>query len=156
MSQISKCSKVTKVLTYWEASVEVSEPSYKSLLYFSSNGSHCRLHKKYHNWCWVPIIDFTKNTMHICTIKQIYIESYIESQYSKHMKSTIKCLFNIHFMKCTFPSPASKGRTDKSCIIFQFVMLGPPIRVKKNWHYLFNIKIQNIYTVMFFLLIKLD
>ena len=40
MSQISKCPKVTHVLTYWEASVEVSEPSYKSLLYFSSNGFH--------------------------------------------------------------------------------------------------------------------
>ena len=41
MSQISKCPKVIHVLTYWDASVEVSEPSYKSLLYFSSNGSYC-------------------------------------------------------------------------------------------------------------------
>ena len=42
MSQISKCPKVTHVLTYWEASGEVSELSYKSLLYFSSNGSYCK------------------------------------------------------------------------------------------------------------------
>ena len=42
MSQISKCPNVRVVLTYWEASREVSELSYKSLLYFSSNGSYCR------------------------------------------------------------------------------------------------------------------
>ena len=41
MSRISKCPKVTHVLTYWETSGEVSELSYKSLLYFSSNGSYC-------------------------------------------------------------------------------------------------------------------
>ena len=41
MSQISKCPKVTVVLTYWEASVEVSELSYKSLLYSTSVGSYC-------------------------------------------------------------------------------------------------------------------
>ena len=41
MSQISKCPKVADVLSYWEASGEVSELSYKSLLYFSSNGSYC-------------------------------------------------------------------------------------------------------------------
>ena len=41
MSHISKCPKVTDVLSYWEASGEVSELSYKSLLYFSSNGSYC-------------------------------------------------------------------------------------------------------------------
>ena len=41
MYQISKCPKVTIVLTYWEASVEVSELSFKSLLYFSSNGLYC-------------------------------------------------------------------------------------------------------------------
>ena len=41
MSQISKCPNVRVVLTYWEASREVSELSYKSLLYFSSNGSYC-------------------------------------------------------------------------------------------------------------------
>ena len=34
MSQISKCPKVTVVLTYWEASREVSELSYK--VYFIS------------------------------------------------------------------------------------------------------------------------
>ena len=36
MSQISKCPKVTVVLTYWEASGEVSELSY-NLLFDSSN-----------------------------------------------------------------------------------------------------------------------
>ena len=45
MSQISKCPKVIHVLTYWEALVEVSELSYKSLLYFSSNGSYCSILK---------------------------------------------------------------------------------------------------------------
>ena len=41
MCQISKCPKVTVVLTYWEASVEVSELSYKSLFYSTSVGSYC-------------------------------------------------------------------------------------------------------------------
>ena len=41
MSQISKCPKVTVVLTYWEASGDVSELRYKSLLYFSSKRSYC-------------------------------------------------------------------------------------------------------------------
>ena len=41
MSRISKCPKVTVVLTYWEASGEVSEPSYNSLLYSTSVGSYC-------------------------------------------------------------------------------------------------------------------
>ena len=41
MSQISKCPNITVVLTYWEASGEVSEPRYKSLLYFSSKRSYC-------------------------------------------------------------------------------------------------------------------
>ena len=41
MSQISKCPKVTVVLTYWEASVEVSELSFKILLYSTSVGSYC-------------------------------------------------------------------------------------------------------------------
>ena len=41
MSQISKCPNVTVVLTYWEASGEVSELSYKSLLYSISVGSYC-------------------------------------------------------------------------------------------------------------------
>ena len=41
MSQISKCPKVTVILSYWEALGEVSKLRYKSLLYFSSNGSYC-------------------------------------------------------------------------------------------------------------------
>ena len=41
MSQISKCPKVTVVLTYWEASGDVSELGYKSLLYCSSKRSYC-------------------------------------------------------------------------------------------------------------------
>ena len=41
MSQISKCPNMRAVLTYWEALRDVSELSYKSLLYFSSNGSYC-------------------------------------------------------------------------------------------------------------------
>ena len=36
MSQITKCPNVTVVLTYWEASVEVSELSYKFPIY-----EHC-------------------------------------------------------------------------------------------------------------------
>ena len=43
MSQISKCPKVTVVLTYWEASGDVSELRYKSLLYCSSKRSYCRI-----------------------------------------------------------------------------------------------------------------
>ena len=42
MSQISKCPNVTVVLTYWEASRDVSELSYKSLLYSTSVGSYCK------------------------------------------------------------------------------------------------------------------
>ena len=41
MSQISKCLRVTVVLSYWEASGEVSELSYKSLLFDSSKRSYC-------------------------------------------------------------------------------------------------------------------
>ena len=41
MSQISKCPNMRVVLTYWEALRDVSGLSYKSLLYFSSNGSYC-------------------------------------------------------------------------------------------------------------------
>ena len=41
MLQISKCPNMRVVLTYWEALRDVSELSYKSLLYFSSNGSYC-------------------------------------------------------------------------------------------------------------------
>ena len=41
MSQISKCPKITVVLSYWEALGEVSELSYKSLLYSTSIGSYC-------------------------------------------------------------------------------------------------------------------
>ena len=41
MSQISKCPKITVVLGYWEALGEVSELSYKSLLYSTSVGSYC-------------------------------------------------------------------------------------------------------------------
>ena len=41
MSQIVKCPKVTVILSYWEASGEVSKLRYKCLLYFSSNGSYC-------------------------------------------------------------------------------------------------------------------
>ena len=43
MSQISKCPKITVVLSYWEALGEVSELSYKSLLYSTSIGSYCRV-----------------------------------------------------------------------------------------------------------------
>ena len=41
MSQISKCLRVTVVLSYWEASGEVSKLSYKSLLFDSSRRSYC-------------------------------------------------------------------------------------------------------------------
>ena len=51
MSHISKCPNVTDVLTYWEALGEVSEPSYKSLLYFSSIGSYCITLTSYFNQC---------------------------------------------------------------------------------------------------------
>ena len=43
MSQITKCYKVTIVLTYWEASGEVSELSYKSLLFITSKRSYCSI-----------------------------------------------------------------------------------------------------------------
>ena len=43
MSQISKCPKITVVLSYWEALREVSELSYKSLLYSTSVGSYCSI-----------------------------------------------------------------------------------------------------------------
>ena len=41
MFQISKCPRVTVVLSYWEASGEVSKLSYKSLLFDSSRRSYC-------------------------------------------------------------------------------------------------------------------
>ena len=41
MSQISKCPNMRVLLTYWEAPGEVSELSYKSLLYSTSVGSYC-------------------------------------------------------------------------------------------------------------------
>ena len=41
MYQKRKCYKVTVVLTYWEASGEVSELSYTSLLFISSKRSYC-------------------------------------------------------------------------------------------------------------------
>ena len=44
MSQISKCPRVTVVLSYWEASGEVSKLSYKSLLFDSSRRSYCSNH----------------------------------------------------------------------------------------------------------------
>ena len=47
MSQISKCPKVTVVLTYWEASGDVSELRYKSLLSFSSKRSYCTRKKEH-------------------------------------------------------------------------------------------------------------
>ena len=43
MSQISKCPRVTVILSYWEASGEVSKLRYKSLLYCVSVGSYCRI-----------------------------------------------------------------------------------------------------------------
>ena len=51
MSQITKCPNVTVVLTYWEASVEISELSYKSLLYSISVGSYCT---KSESSIWAP------------------------------------------------------------------------------------------------------
>ena len=51
MSQISKCPKVTVVLTYWEALGDVSELRYKSLLCFSSKRSYCSgASDKYQVW----------------------------------------------------------------------------------------------------------
>ena len=41
MFQISKCPRVTLVLSYWEASGEVSKLSYKSLLFDTSRRSYC-------------------------------------------------------------------------------------------------------------------
>ena len=41
MSQISKCPRVTVILSYWEASYEVSKLRYNNLLYFSSKRSYC-------------------------------------------------------------------------------------------------------------------
>ena len=43
MSQISKCPRVTVILSYWEASYEVSKLRYNNLLYFSSKRSYCRM-----------------------------------------------------------------------------------------------------------------
>ena len=42
MSQISKCPKVTVVLSYLEALGDVSELRYESLLYSSSKRSYCK------------------------------------------------------------------------------------------------------------------
>ena len=41
ISQLSKCPKVVVISSFWEALGEVSKLIYKSLLYFSSNGSYC-------------------------------------------------------------------------------------------------------------------
>ena len=51
MSQITKCYKVTVVLTYWEASGEVSELSYTSLLFISSKRSYCMTTKSLNGGC---------------------------------------------------------------------------------------------------------
>ena len=48
------------------------------------------------------------------------------------------------------PKPSVKRAYRQILHNISIVMLGPPIRVKKNWHYLINVKIQNIYIVMFF------
>ena len=45
MFQISKCPRVTVVLSYFEASGEVSKLSYKSLLFDSSRQSYCSCRK---------------------------------------------------------------------------------------------------------------
>ena len=68
MSQLSKCPKVADVLSYWEALGEVSEPSYKSLLYFSSIGSYCRWSETVHKGAQRN----EKKTLTLCQIKLIY------------------------------------------------------------------------------------
>ena len=59
MSQISKCPKVTHVLTYWEASGEVSELSYKSLLFDSSK--RCWVMEEWMDVCMRIQLSFTIN-----------------------------------------------------------------------------------------------
>ena len=60
MSQISKCPKITVVLSYWEALGEVSELSYKSLLYSTSVGSYCISFISY-NCCTLYVEKCTRN-----------------------------------------------------------------------------------------------
>ena len=50
MSQISKCPRVTVILSYWEASREVPKLRYNSLLYFSSKRSYCTTQHLSVNW----------------------------------------------------------------------------------------------------------
>ena len=57
MSQITKCYKVTVVLTYWEASVEVLELSYTSLLFISSKWSYCTWLLITSSSCWPPTMN---------------------------------------------------------------------------------------------------
>ena len=51
MYKITKCYKVLVILTYWEASGEVSELSYKSLLSISSKRSYCSLDSMSYAYC---------------------------------------------------------------------------------------------------------
>ena len=59
MSYISKCPRVTVVLSYWEASGEVSKLSYKSLLFDSSKRSYCRdsVDVKWSQRIWVWLLN---------------------------------------------------------------------------------------------------
>ena len=68
MSHISKCPKVTDVLSYWEASGEISEPSYKSLLYFSSIGSYCILYMYMYMYMYIYIYAYMHMYISICII----------------------------------------------------------------------------------------
>ena len=58
MFQISKCPRVTVVLSYWEASGEVSKLSYKSLLFDSSRRSYCSLQNWYDSWIWYTLTKY--------------------------------------------------------------------------------------------------
>ena len=99
MSQITKCPNVTVVLTYWEASVEVSELSYKSLLYSISVGSYCSTELLV---CFLTL----KEKHYFCTICR---ESIPFSELLKTLSSFSGKVFLIHYFYLSCPSMNSKS-----------------------------------------------
>ena len=93
MSQISKCPKVTVVLTYWEASGDVSELRYKSLLCFSSKRSYCMCLPAPKYWRGIPKLksEIEKCLSLLCLKKtQFKHEVFLNILYKEIHRNTVK------------------------------------------------------------------
>ena len=90
MSQISKCPKDTVALTYWEASGDVSELRYKSLLYFSSKRSYCT-QKKTFTFYW--------NIWYTTTLWRLHVWNKIKLlKEMAHVTIFLALTFPLHIM----------------------------------------------------------